>query len=331
MKLPDPRHGRSLHPVMQLPHEHSLRRSAPPYDALLLGFLRRAGRAATTFSRSWKTCSRGKNVPRERLLEVAEHYELFGGVSPINAAEPGAAWPRWSPSSTPTARRCRSTGAIATGIRCWPTRCRRWPTTACAAPWPSSPRPSAPIPAAGSTCEDIEQARQAVGAERPADRQAAAVLQSSGLHRADGRTRGRGARRASPTERRGDARGWSSPPTASRVRWPRERPLRGAAPRGVPAGLRERLGRDRWDLVYQSRSGPPIAAVAGAGHPRPPAQRWPQPAATRRGARADRLSCPSTWRWSTISTSRRPLCATSSTIEHGPRRRGGHASALRRA
>lgn len=28
---------------------------------------------------------RGKNVPRERLLEVAKHYDLFEGVSPINA------------------------------------------------------------------------------------------------------------------------------------------------------------------------------------------------------------------------------------------------------
>lgn len=27
---------------------------------------------------------RGKNVPRERMLEVAEHYKRFGGVSPIN-------------------------------------------------------------------------------------------------------------------------------------------------------------------------------------------------------------------------------------------------------
>jgi ferrochelatase len=27
---------------------------------------------------------RGKNVPRERMLEVAEHYYRFGGVSPIN-------------------------------------------------------------------------------------------------------------------------------------------------------------------------------------------------------------------------------------------------------
>jgi ferrochelatase len=28
---------------------------------------------------------RGKNVPRERMLEVAEHYRHFGGVSPLNA------------------------------------------------------------------------------------------------------------------------------------------------------------------------------------------------------------------------------------------------------
>src|SRR5262245_28082969 len=27
---------------------------------------------------------RGRNVPRERLLQVAQHYEKFGGVSPIN-------------------------------------------------------------------------------------------------------------------------------------------------------------------------------------------------------------------------------------------------------
>ena len=27
---------------------------------------------------------RGRNVPRERLIGVAHHYEMFGGVSPIN-------------------------------------------------------------------------------------------------------------------------------------------------------------------------------------------------------------------------------------------------------
>ena len=29
--------------------------------------------------------TRGRNVPRERLEEVAHHYARFGGVSPINA------------------------------------------------------------------------------------------------------------------------------------------------------------------------------------------------------------------------------------------------------
>jgi ferrochelatase len=29
--------------------------------------------------------TRGRNIPRERLLEVAEHYHHFGGVSPLNA------------------------------------------------------------------------------------------------------------------------------------------------------------------------------------------------------------------------------------------------------
>ena len=29
--------------------------------------------------------TRGRGIPRERLIEVSEHYQLFGGVSPINA------------------------------------------------------------------------------------------------------------------------------------------------------------------------------------------------------------------------------------------------------
>ena len=29
--------------------------------------------------------TRGRNIPRDRLLEVAQHYERFGGVSPLNA------------------------------------------------------------------------------------------------------------------------------------------------------------------------------------------------------------------------------------------------------
>ena len=29
--------------------------------------------------------TRGRNIPRERLQDVAQHYERFGGVSPLNA------------------------------------------------------------------------------------------------------------------------------------------------------------------------------------------------------------------------------------------------------
>jgi len=45
---------------------------------------------------------RGKNVPRERMLEVAEHYYHFGGKR----------------SCYSTVRTCRFIGEIETGIRC---------------------------------------------------------------------------------------------------------------------------------------------------------------------------------------------------------------------
>ena len=31
-----------------------------------------------------RNATRGRGVPDERLLQVSEHYKLFGGVSPIN-------------------------------------------------------------------------------------------------------------------------------------------------------------------------------------------------------------------------------------------------------
>lgn len=73
--------------------------------------------------------TRGRNVPRERLLEVAHHYERFGGVSPINEqnraliaalqAELRAKGPdlpiyfgnrNWHPFVTDTVRRMRVDG-----------------------------------------------------------------------------------------------------------------------------------------------------------------------------------------------------------------------------
>src|SRR5215212_3455248 len=72
---------------------------------------------------------RGRNVPRERMLAVAHHYELFGGVSPINAqnralidalrtelAERGPHLPiywgnrNWHPLLTDTVRRMKEDG-----------------------------------------------------------------------------------------------------------------------------------------------------------------------------------------------------------------------------
>lgn len=67
---------------------------------------------------------RGRGVPRERLLEVAEHYQSFGGVSPINeqnralveALRPIAGVPvywgnrNWHPFGEDTVRRMKDDG-----------------------------------------------------------------------------------------------------------------------------------------------------------------------------------------------------------------------------
>lgn len=55
----------------------------PPYDALLIvGF--GGPEKPDDVMPFLENVTRGKPVPRERLLEVAEHYHHFGGVSPIN-------------------------------------------------------------------------------------------------------------------------------------------------------------------------------------------------------------------------------------------------------
>ncbi|TWT66551.1 ferrochelatase [Allorhodopirellula solitaria] len=57
--------------------------SLPPYDSfLLVSFGGPEG--PDDVIPFLENVLRGKNVPRERMLEVAEHYAHFGGVSPIN-------------------------------------------------------------------------------------------------------------------------------------------------------------------------------------------------------------------------------------------------------
>jgi ferrochelatase len=57
--------------------------SATSYDALLIvGF--GGPEKPDDVMPFLENVTRGRNVPRERLLEVAKHYDHFGGVSPIN-------------------------------------------------------------------------------------------------------------------------------------------------------------------------------------------------------------------------------------------------------
>jgi ferrochelatase len=55
-----------------------------PYDALLLVSFGGPEKPDDVMP-FLENVTRGRGVPRERLLEVAEHYHHFGGVSPINA------------------------------------------------------------------------------------------------------------------------------------------------------------------------------------------------------------------------------------------------------
>src|SRR5262245_66528868 len=55
-----------------------------PYDAFLLVSFGGPERREDVLP-FLENVLRGRNVPRERLLAVAEHYRHFGGVSPINA------------------------------------------------------------------------------------------------------------------------------------------------------------------------------------------------------------------------------------------------------
>ena len=62
----------------------SFRTSPPSYDAVLLVSFGGPERREDVLP-FLENVVRGKDVPRERLLQVADRYELFDGVSPINA------------------------------------------------------------------------------------------------------------------------------------------------------------------------------------------------------------------------------------------------------
>lgn len=209
--------------------------------------------------------TRGKNIPRERLQEVAKHYELFDGVSPINSeiralltalvGELNAHGPQlpiywgnrnWHPMLADTVQQMADDGIqhalafVTSAFGSYP-GCRQY-------------------------LEDIEQARQTVGPDAPqidklrlfynhpgfiesvADRVAAALAEI-------------------PQERRIAARlifTAHSIPAAMAERSPYERQLREACRLVVERVTcdegREKRGEGTvisWSLVFQSRSGPP--------------------------------------------------------------------------
>ena len=201
--------------------------------------------------------TRGRNVPRERLAEVARHYEAVGGVSPINAqnraliraleAELAAHGPRlpvywgnrnWHPLLPDTVRRMRDDGiaravAFVTSAFSSYSGCRQYR-------------------------EDIVRARDAVGAGAPeidklrVFHDHPAFLEANVGHL-------RAALAGVPGARRGSTRvvfTAHSLPVAMARGAAYERQLQAASAHVArAAGVADGTG---WQLAYQSRSGPPV-------------------------------------------------------------------------
>ena len=199
--------------------------------------------------------TRGRNIPRERLLEVAEHYHHFGGVSPINAQVReliGAIRPElerqgvdlpiywgnrnWHPMLADTMAemvrdgRKRTIGLVLAAYSSY-SSCRQYR-------------------------EDVERARQAVGAAAPAVDKIRVFYNHPDFIEANA-DRVRSALGEIAEERRDSARlafTAHSIPKSMADHCDYERQLNETC-RLVSEAVG--VGPDRWRLVYQSRSGRP--------------------------------------------------------------------------
>jgi protoporphyrin/coproporphyrin ferrochelatase len=208
---------------------------------------------------------RGKDVPPERLLEVARHYELFDGVSPLNSqnralltalvGQLNAHGPHlpvywgnchWHPLLVDTVRQMAEDG-----VR----RALAFVTSAFGS-----------YPGCRQYLEEIEHARREVGREAPQIDKLRPFYNHPGFIEAMAE-RVAAALNTVPSARRRQARliyTAHSLPVAMAERSPYEHQLREACrlvmeqlgQKGEPlaASPTERLP---WDLVFQSRSGPP--------------------------------------------------------------------------
>jgi ferrochelatase len=209
---------------------------------------------------------RGRNIPEARMREVARHYELFGGVSPINGQnrrliaalereleEKGPNLPvywgnrNWHPLLADTIRRMRDDGiknalAFVTSAYSSYSGCRQYR-------------------------EEIERAREQVGEGAPRVEKLRAFFNHPGFVGPNVESL-RAALEQIPEERRDAAHvafTAHSIPSAMAAGCEYERQLLETC-RLVAEGAglaAEGVGHDRWRLVFQSRSGPPTQPWLG--------------------------------------------------------------------
>lgn len=199
---------------------------------------------------------RGRDVPEARMREVAHHYELFGGVSPINGqcrrlisaletelAEHGLRLPvywgnrNWHPMLADTLRRMRDEGvrravAFVTSAYSSYSGCRQY-------------------------LEDVERARAEVGEGAPEVEKLRAFYNHPGFVGPNAENL-RAALEQVPAERRAEARvafTAHSIPVVMAQTCDYVAQLEEAS--RLVAGL---AGHERYRLVFQSRSGPPTQA-----------------------------------------------------------------------
>ena len=197
---------------------------------------------------------RGRNVPRDRMLQVAHHYELFGGVSPINGqnrrlsaalkqelATNGPQLPiywgnrNWHPLLADALRQMAADGiknalSFVTSAYSSYSSCRQY-------------------------LEDISRAQQEVGPGAPRVDKIRAFYDHPGFIEANTDNL-RAAFSAIPAARRSAAHlafTAHSIPRTMADNCAYETQLHDAAKL-----VAEAVGHDRWRLVYQSRSGPPM-------------------------------------------------------------------------
>ncbi len=249
-----------------------------------------ARRARTTCCRSCATSPAGRGIPDERLAEVAEHYQHFGGVSPINeqnrALIDGAA----RASSPRTASTCRSTGATATGSRTSPTPCGEMRDDGVRRALVFATSATASYSACRQYREDLARRAPVAGDGAPELVKLRHFFDHPGFIAAQRRRRARGAGRAAG----GGARharlvftAHSIPAAMNDASGPRRDGLYAAQQRETARLVAEavrgpgRRVRPRVAVAFGAAAG----AVARAGRQRPPARRWPRAACERWSSR----------------------------------------------